>query len=213
MDPYFMEPNKHYMYQSPETTRGSACAYLSMGADAVYLFNYMDAVNPTDQKVIDSVLNPDVYLQTMSELGDLETMIGKPRRHVVTYCDVHAPGASSVSQLPLRCEKRNGRPAYKTLRIPTGTVLPDARVELVLGFESSFSFGENDLDIYVNAHCAAFCGETVLPQPATPGLRYLRWSVPAAAMQNGVCIVEIGAPGCSVTVHWAEIDVNFNERV
>lgn len=218
VDPYFTEPNKKFLFQSPETARGSAAAYLSMGVDAVYLFNFMDCVNPDDWKKV-TVLDPAVYRQTLSEIGSLDTIGDKPRRHLVTYCDVTAPGVPQKSVLPLVCGKREtGNPAfvgktrYRTLRIPTGTLPENARLQLVLGLDDLYTPEEDDLDIFVNARKVRFAGEVRLPAPAYPGLRYWCWEIEPEAGFPIASIVEIGAPKNKTIVKWAEIGVNMNYK-
>ena len=79
-------------FNTLEMVRGAAASLLSRGADRVYLFNYMDA---------DTAM-PDLanYPKLLRETGSLTTLVGKPRRHIVTYSDTYAPGEAQGSQLP-----------------------------------------------------------------------------------------------------------------
>ncbi|MBQ3140972.1 MAG: hypothetical protein IJC25_03310 [Clostridia bacterium] len=212
--PYNTAPDFIPRFQSPETARGTAAAYLAQGADAVYLFNFMDAVG-TDAFSRPPVVDPKVYIHTLCDLADPDALLSKPRRHVVTFCDAEAPGTPVYQPLPLHCGKRTqgnpafiGLPQYHSLRIPTGHVKADAEIRLVLGLDEHLEPSAGDLDIFVNAEPAVFAGEVRLEEPFFPGLRYWSWRIRPHADFPIVSIAEIAALKNDVTVHWAEIDVN-----
>ena len=214
LDSMFTEPHKEIMFNSPQTVRGTAAAYLSMGAQGVYLFNYMD--DPSGGEMIGiPILKGDSYLQLLSENGSLDTIGDKPRRHVVTYCDVKSPGVAHKNPLPLECSYRGsgnpsftGKPEYKTLRIPTGEIPRGAVLRLVLGVDSDANLEPENFDVFVNACPANFEKCVKLPQPSPKALRYYSFSVDAAEGFAPVSIVEIGTKRRPFTVKWAEIAVN-----
>ena len=83
-------------FQSLETARGIAASLLDRGADRIYLFNCMDDPGwGDDQKAS--------YRQFLREIGSLETMATKSRRHLVTYCDQGATGEAMPRALPRAC--------------------------------------------------------------------------------------------------------------
>lgn len=103
-----------------ESVRGAAAAYLNAGANRIYLFNYMDS-----QTAIDDLAE---YPPLLRECGSLATLAGKPRRHVVTYCDTVAPGENITPALPVTLAA--GR--WRAFRLPTGPVDPALKAEVRL---------------------------------------------------------------------------------
>ena len=83
-------PNaKSWVTNRVAMVRGFTAAMLHRGADQIYLFNFMDDYLP-----------PDEYRSILTQCGRLETVVDKPRRHIVTSHDVAAPGAPHPSSLP-----------------------------------------------------------------------------------------------------------------
>lgn len=107
-------------FNSLETVRGTAASLLARGADRVYLFNYMDSQTEMPDR--------DNYATLLRECGRLETLEGKPRRHVLTYSDTWAPGEALGSALP----RRVGAGEWTAFRLHVGTGLrkPVVRLEL-----------------------------------------------------------------------------------
>ncbi len=93
--------------QTPETARGNAAAMLARGADLVYLFNFFPKSHPDWGAEYDALIR---------EAGSLETLAGKPRRHVVTYPDTWAPGEPGAYALPAGLN----RGSTTAIRIDTG---------------------------------------------------------------------------------------------
>jgi len=108
--------NKPWQSNSLETARGSALAYLKMGADKIYLFNYMDSDTTLD--------NPIEYPNLLKQL----TNSSQPRRHVVTYKDTWAPGEQPNYSLPVDLQPNR----YATFRLQTGPAATNAKVRLGL---------------------------------------------------------------------------------
>ena len=69
-----------------ERRRGAAMAALARGSQGIYLFNYFDIgrAMPT----------------LLEEMHSLEALRGKSRSYVVTYHDIHVPGAYHQRRLP-----------------------------------------------------------------------------------------------------------------
>lgn len=107
-------------FNSIETVRGAAASLLARGADRIYLFNYMDSQTEMPDR--------ENYQALLRECGRLETLAGKPRRHVVTYSDTWAPGEPGGSQLPKALER--GQWASFRLSIGPRLARPMARLQL-----------------------------------------------------------------------------------
>ncbi|HNX13864.1 MAG TPA: hypothetical protein PKH29_03310 [Oscillospiraceae bacterium] len=210
IDPMFTEPKKVFLYNSIETARGTAAANLAMGADAVYLFNYMD--DPSGEL---AQYHGEQYRQMLKELGSEEALMGKPRRHVVTYCDIKAPGVPHKNPLPLECAKRgSGNPAfvgkteYKTLRIPVGKVSSNAKIQLVLGVDEGRGLTEADFDVFLDSEKLNYAGKATLPKPYYPGLEYHAFEIINKPGMPVSHIAEIAAMREPFTIKWAEIVID-----
>ncbi len=107
---------KSWQSNSLETVRGSAQAYLAMGASKIYLFNYMDSDTTLD--------NPAQYPALLKTMLDPS----QPRRHVVTYQDTWAPGEQPNHSLPVQLEANR----WAAFRLLTGPIGKEFRVRLGL---------------------------------------------------------------------------------
>jgi hypothetical protein len=170
-----------FQSNSIETVRGSAHAYLSQGADDIYLFNYMDSQTAMDDN--------SRYGELLREAGRLDTLRGKPRRHVVTYQDTWAPGEKPAYKLPVETEA--GR--WFAIRIATGE---GAISKIRIGVRGADASSWN---VRVNGEPAAFARvETDLkPGPDTPVYTF---SVKAA----GPDVVVDTQAGAKTRVEWME---------
>ncbi len=81
----------------PQTAVGAAVAALSSGADVVYLFNYFSTL----ARSID-YWSQDNWLNTLRAMSSLDTLTTLPRRHLVTFHDVFAPGEATDYPLPAK---------------------------------------------------------------------------------------------------------------
>ncbi|MCX6992546.1 MAG: hypothetical protein NT011_05300 [Kiritimatiellaeota bacterium] len=171
---------------SIETLRGSAASYLVRGADRIYTFNMFDSV-PADPR----------HHKVMSEIGDLKTIRGKTRRHVLTYHDVAAPGEPKIYQLPVTTYPG----AHYRFRIHTGPKPDTEEVSVMLGSETG-AFDASTLTVRVNGFVCAFSGDVKLQNPAPTG-PVCGYSVPKSAMNEGYNLIEIRALK-AVTVNWVE---------
>jgi hypothetical protein len=79
-----------------ESLRGVASGLLARGADQIYLFNFMDRT-PTEG-------SEAAYRRALGEIGDLRSMDGLSRRHVVTVPDTFGPGEPRAAPLPASLE-------------------------------------------------------------------------------------------------------------
>ena len=156
------------------------------------------------------------YKRMLRELGSEEILMDKPRRHVVTYCDVKAPGVPHKNPLPLECARRSsGNPAYvgkieyKTLRIPVGKVSPNMKMHLVLGVDEGRGLTEADFDVFLDAKKLSYKGKVTLPEPCYPGLEYHAFEIVNQPGMPVAHIAEIAAMRDPFTIKWAEISINI----
>lgn len=176
-----------------ETVRGAAMSLLSRGADAIYLFNYMDALTAID-RLAD-------YPAILREPGSLDTLRGKARRHVATYADTWAPGMAHAALLPLQ-----GRAGdWNGVRIHIGECPVRMTVAVLLAFEGVTALDGSELQVWVNGQLCAFAGAAEPAQPCAEWPLH-RWIVPVAALKDGFHHIEWF---CSrdLTAIWAEMAV------
>ncbi|HUT75892.1 MAG TPA: hypothetical protein VM221_13785 [Armatimonadota bacterium] len=192
-----VRPHPAYWEKSPinslETVRGAATTMLDRGADRIYLFNYMD--DPSSQ-----VAGKD-YPKLLREVGDLQTLSGKPRRHVLTYADTWAPGEPRAIALPARC----GPGASAAFRLPTGPQPEPGEVTAILGIEGEAVAGDEGMEVRVNGEVCRAVGRVELPEPRMEVPTY-GFVVPPAAMKRGHNLIEV-TPRREVTFCWVEFYV------
>lgn len=218
---YENEPNKRWMFNTPETARATAAAYLAMGADRVYLFNYMDMLpESTPPSLVGTAWDASVYADTLASIGSLESIGSKPRRHLVTFKDIKAPGLPSASALPAYCGYNTvgndaflGKMVYKDIRIPTGFIPADASITLILGFEICSNLNEGHFSVFANAKPVTYLGRVALPNPRPEGLTYHAFRIDNHENFPIASLVEIAGTRKPITVEWAEIDINMDLQV
>ena len=120
---------------------GYAAAYLALGADKIYLYNFFSNPYAPDPK----------HERLYRTAGSLQTLVGTDRRIVVTYQDMHAEGLPTFVPLPARA---NGY----ALSVPTGPFGAEETVSLVLGFDREIA--PNEVTLKVDGIPAAFVGKT-----------------------------------------------------
>lgn len=172
---------------SLETVRGAAASLLDRGADRVYLFNYMDSETAIDRL--------DQYPQLLQEVGELATLKGKPRRHVVTYADTWAPGEARPHALPARFEPKQ----WLAFRVPTGPKPQQGRVQIRLGMSDA---NTKCLVLLNGVECQPVDAPKIdAPAPKEPVLAY---AAPLSAVQRGDNLIE-AQPQTAGQLHWVEI--------
>ena len=189
-----LRPSPHWpLYQtnSLETARGAAASLLDRGADGVYLFNYMDS-----QTAIDDLEN---YPTLLCELGSLETLADKPRRHVLTFSDTWAPGEPRAYPLPATIPADG----WHAFRIHSGPKPARGTVTVGLGIEGQTRAGEQGLQVLLNGAACPCAGRVSLPKPA-PECPVYGFSVPLDAMQRGYNLIELHTRE-PLTVVWVEL--------
>lgn len=181
------------MFNSIETVRGGAISMLHRGADRVYLFNYMDS-----QTCMGDMKN---YHNMLQEIGQIDKMRDKPRRHIVTYPDTWAPGEPKAVLLPLNLKlKQPGE-----LRIYIGPRPEKQKTRVILGFEEPETPKAQAYEVRVNGTLTQYAEPVSVRVPDTP-MKLLGFRVPNSALQEGYNLIEIH-PAESCRIVWAEINL------
>jgi hypothetical protein len=185
-----------------ETVRGAAASFLARGADRVYLFNYMDA----DTTISDLHNYPDL----LREVGELATLQGKPRRHVLTYADTWAPGEPRATALPIQLRSGQNR----EVRIPIGKKpLPEEAAAVVIAADADFSVEQ--LQVYVNGEACGAGQPVELPKPKPEGQAY-SFAVPTSALKDGYQMIDFNSVGgndqAKTMIQWVELRIGHNEE-
>jgi hypothetical protein len=185
-------PDMGSIFNSIETDRGNAISMLDRGSERVYLFNHHDG-GWEDR--------PETFRTVMSELGSLETMINKPRRHVVTYQDLLAPGEPERQPLPTVCTPD----VWKFFRLHIGPKPVSGEAMVVIGVMEPESIDANAIELYVNAEKCEFAGPVQLqdPYPAFPTYGF---TVPVANLNRGYNVIEL-TTSHSVKIGWVELSI------
>lgn len=184
-----------------ESMRGFTAAMLDRGADQIYLFNHF--ATPGSQ---DSIFH---------EAGRLETVIDKPRRHIVTFHDTVPPGVAKPALLPsvLRSPLN---PAQ--FRIYTGPALSKGKSTIRVGLAQNPDVNEVSLAARMNSvECTPLTDNTNLddfpvskprrvPHAATAVKRVLQFAAPESALQPGYNLAEVFVPQeTEQTIVWVEV--------
>jgi hypothetical protein len=175
---------------------GGAASFLYRGADRVYLFNFQDSIPPDDHWA--------GYRAVIESAGSLQTAAAGPRRHVVAFSDVFAPGEPQGSLLPAEC--RRGKTAAFRLHIGPKPISGGARVFVGLGEGGSSDL--RDYEVRVNGNlCPA--GGFPAPAPVHPIVRELSgFAVPDSALCDGYNVVEVtGTSDEAGRIVWLEIEI------
>ncbi|MBR0144587.1 MAG: hypothetical protein IJM21_10480 [Clostridia bacterium] len=134
---------------SAAAARGYGAAYLSGGADGLYLFNYMsDGIEYLREGRIGE-REREVY----DTCSSLEEILKYPRRFVVTYQDTVPKGWKAYEPLPVTAERE--KPAK--LRLEVGRIPSGASVDVLLGLARALP-EDNALCLTVDGKDCAFCG-------------------------------------------------------
>ena len=134
---------------SAAVVRGYGAAYLSGGADGLYLFNYM---SPGVDYLREGKIG-DREREVYDTCASLEEILKYPRRFIVTFQDTVPKGWRAYEPLPMAAEPE--KPAKLTLNvgwIPTGTA-----IDVFVGLAHALPEG-NALRLSLGGKEAEFCG-------------------------------------------------------
>ncbi len=180
----------------PETMRGFAAAMLDRGADQIYLFNHFSTPSSQGRGAI------------FHEAGRLETVVDKPRRHIVTFHDTVPPGVVKPAPLPFVL-KHPIVPAQ--FRIYTGPALSRGKVTIRVGLAQKPDVNEVRLAARMNSvECTPLTDCINLDKfpeskrvrqsmsaarraaiAATAVKRVLQFAAPVSALQRGYNLAEV----------------------
>lgn len=184
----------------PESVCGFAAAMIDRGADMIYLFNYPylhDAPDPDRDERWRAQYNDNLrVLGSAAELGR------RPRRHVVTFTDVVAPGTALAAVLPAELSWNRAAP----FRIDVGPV-SRGPVRLVVGLAERAGVQAATVNAILNSEPGQATADPAVPprelRPGTgspqrfnaaviPGAaRLLCFDLPAQALVRGANLVEV----------------------
>jgi len=130
-------------YTTARVAKGYAAQYLGAGADAIYLFNFFQ--NPNE---------PSAELEEIYRTcGQLDTLRGAARRHIVTFQDIAPQGVEPFHPLPVQVTKTKPR----SLLVHTGPV-EAGTLTVYLGA------GTGKLRVYLNGKPCQALGKAALPE-------------------------------------------------
>jgi len=176
--------------------RGFTAAMLDRGADQIYLFNHMDPGYGA------SSMRADEYRAIINETARLDTVLDKPRRHIVTSPDTVPPGADIEFALPADLGKET--PARFDLYTGPKPSSGRAVIRAVLAGRPDTAQAQP---------AARLNGVECSPMPDLDKLvkfsdlvRITRFDVPLAAMNRGYNRIEISLPrGNEQKLLWVEM--------
>jgi hypothetical protein len=125
-----------------ETAVGSAVAVLAGGADVVYLFNYFP-----DRMANRYGWTSQQFDETLQAMSSLETSQALPRRHIITYREILAPGELVARNARLLLPKWSSSELSRIdsplpmvgsdliFRLQTGPKPSGRKVQVVIGLE------------------------------------------------------------------------------
>lgn len=203
------QPTTH----SYETAVGTALGFLSGGADEIYLFNFFDHYEGFSNFVYFGK-DADLYRHFLTIAGNKEALLKENRRHVVSYNDMPATGIHESTPLPIKlsCDRNGTTPfhsttLYKRLRVVTGEIPKDKKVNVVLGLEKNTSYAREDLTVYLNQKPCKFVGTQEPKYPQNDKLDYLVFEAENDGCLPEVSVIELGFAHGESTLAWAEIEV------
>jgi len=177
------------------STRGFAAACLHRGADAIYLFNYMDPAPMTG--------GTDAYRTLLEEGLSFKTATRKPRRHVVTYRDTVASGMANGVALPLDGFKGG------TFRIYSGPEPKKADVFVVAGLAQADGMAESKFEVTINGKACTPAAEFTDLSLFSGVARAVRHQCPPESLHDGYNEIRItqlpGAPEQKIV--WVELRI------
>lgn len=181
--------------QDITSSRGFAASSWRRGADAIYLFNYMDPAPMSGGNA--------AYRALLQEGLGLEAVSKKPRRHVVTYRDTVGPGMSNGVRLPMDGFKGGA------FRIHIGPRPKKADSFVVVGLAQSNAMVRSRFEATVNGRACAPRSDlddfSQLPEVA----RAVRFACPSKSIRDGYNDVQIrqmsGEPEQKIV--WVELRI------
>ena len=170
-----------------ETVRGAASSLLSRGADSIYLFNYMDSET--------SMENDEEYRQLLQEVGNLETLSGKDRRHPVTFTDVWIPGTPKGYMLPTEVQEN----VFKDFRIHIGRIEDKLNWYIMIGTEIDKG---SKLQVRLNGNKVTRSRPIPIKDPIPREMHFFK--ADPSIIHHGFNTVTVTSES-PVKIHWVEL--------
>lgn len=201
-----------------ELMRGFSAAHLDRGADQIYLYNHFDWDDRPDFDTT-TVDDAEEWRTILKEAGRLDSVIDKPRRHIVTYTDIEPPGEIFPRQLPAALfEKHPAR-----FRIHTGPKLSTGSAIVRVGLSNgpggvAYDTAGAKLAVRVNgAECTPIAdvdgikSHPVYKQPRfCDSDRVAQFEAPIASMKRGHNAVEVALTKRGISnqkIVWMEVAI------
>ena len=190
-DPELGPHATRWVHNRVEMVRGFTAAMLHRGADRVYLFNFLEGGWP----------NPE-YRAILNECGRLETVVDKPRRHIVTSHDTVPPGVSRPPVLPQALV--SGRPL--TFRLYTGPRPMAGRALIRALFANQEDEPFAQIAAHVNSVACRRLADLAKLEPFAETVRVAQFDVPLASLREGSNQITLSAQtGASQKLLWLEM--------
>jgi hypothetical protein len=190
-------PSPQQRFSDLESLRGFVAAMLDRGADQIYLYNYMDECTTIE------VLTH--YPQIINECGRLDTVLDKPRRHVITYPDTMPPGVAAPSILP--ADLKGKGPAQ--IRVYTGPKPTGGKAVIRAGLKENPGVDQTKPSARVNSQACKPMVDGENPQQFAETKRMIQFEIPLTAMQRGYNLVELFPDGEQPQqIGWLEIRID-----
>jgi len=188
----FPKCKNKFQLNSIETMRGPAVSFIDRGADAIYLFNYMD-----EQRF---AYENSSYNDIISEIGNYELMQKSTKRYVLTFNDRRPEGTLSDERLPFSLEKG----VFAGFRLHTGNLQEKNQRLALLSFKGKGKIDPAQISIYVNSVKCGFKGEYDSGNPKPVDTLYA-WEIALSAYKDGYQVIEAVADVDGYTIDWVEI--------
>jgi hypothetical protein len=214
-------PDYHKNPNTLETARGFAIQYLAGGCDYVYLFNYMDKPDTVGKKrvgtmkfgcenieydaALESAISDCVYQELLNTIGEVETSLHKPRRHVVTYRDFIPYWEEECNKLPFNITESK----FKFANVKTGAIPADSQVFLLLGVGKAKD--AEDFMIWCNCERCDFLRLTNVFPIYTNNPVYV-FEVPIRATKPFNQIIELTSNNGEIIIDYIEMRVQKAQK-
>lgn len=168
-----------------ETAAGLSAAYLSDGADKIYLYNFF---NDPDYPSL-------AYAKAHRTCGDLATLEGVRRRFTVLYQDIAAEGKPAYHPLPASAKDIS-------LSVLTGPLFYGERASLLLGFDAEID--EGSVSVLVNGISPLWRARAPQPENATENGVFYVFSLSADALTDNRQTISVKTENATLTLSFAE---------
>jgi len=215
-------PDGILMMDNLDSARGFTAAMLDRGADQIYLFNHFYPLNFRQRFVRSdgSKVVRDEYHELLNQTARLDTVIDKPRRHVITFRHPVPAGIRKLTQLPADISKNR----TATFRVYTGPKPSTGCVVIRAGLKNQCNVFQARLGARLNsAKCRPIkdlnrpgqfvshkgSDSDVVWSVADVAPRVAQFEVPLVVIRRGYNTIELFVQqGSEQSIVWMEIYIN-----